>query len=121
MKPRLWTMAELHRASSLWSEGRPAAEISAMIGRDGGSFRHQVAARRDLFPRRRQARAEIRNDGEPVTLKFSVPPFLHRRIKRAASERGVSMCMVVREALREKFLVGAIKRGPGRPPKEASS
>lgn len=99
-----WTTTELREASALWRKGWSMAELAIALGRSRESIKHQVASRRDLFPRRRDARSEIRSDGDPVNLKVSLTPFLHRTIKAEAARRGVSQNMLIREALRDRFL-----------------
>lgn len=105
---KLWTGAELKRASLLWSAGLSMIQIASELERSKESVKHQIAARRDLFPRRRQPRSEIRNDGPAVAFKFTVTPFMHRAVKKEARRRGISQCMVVREALRDVLLRHAI-------------
>lgn len=100
-------MTELHHASRLWKDGKRQPEIAAAIGRDVGSLRHKIRERRDLFPRRRQARNSI---PAGTNLKLLVSAYLYQQIKKEAKQRSISINMLIREVLRERF----IQNGNGR-------
>jgi len=98
-----WTTGELRRASAIWAEGKTMAEIADALGRGRESIKHQVEARRDLFPRRREKRDGFSNSGL-ISLKVPVTPYLHKLVKAEAKRRGISQNMVIREALRNVLL-----------------
>lgn len=76
-------------------------EVAAEIGRHEGSLKHKVRENRDLFPRRRQARKELR---ETVDIKLAITPYVHKLVKEEAKARNISMNMLIREVFRDRFL-----------------
>lgn len=99
-----WTTLELKAASELWCSGFSLTQIAEKISRGRESVKHQVKARRDLFPRRREPRIEVRNDGRLINIKMAVSPFMYRAIKAEANRRNVSQNMLLREIIRETLI-----------------
>ncbi len=100
-KPRPWLMSELKEASQLWKSGMSQVDIAQKLGRNVESLKKKVGERRDLFPRRVQYHGDLEN---AVTMKFQVTEFVYKLIKQEAKDRGISINMLVRETLRDRFV-----------------
>lgn len=100
-RQRTWTTTELHHASRLWKNGDSIEEMALKLKRGRESIKHQTQSRRDLFPRRKQPRGDIK---EVVDIKLAITPYMHRLMKLEAKERGISFNMLVRETFRDRFV-----------------
>lgn len=109
-----WTTRELKTAADLWKEGKSIETIATALGRGRESVKHQTQVRRDLFPRRKQERMSIK---DVVTTKMVISKFVYRRIKSEATERGISINMVIREALVDRFVRNGNRTETHRPGK----
>lgn len=95
-----WTNKELGRASDLWMQGLTITQIAQELGRTNRSIQHQILDKRELFPRRRAYRRDVKREHPPVYMKLSITLFMHNLLKKEARRRGVSMNTVIRDAVR---------------------
>lgn len=100
-RTKTWTTGELKRASALWKEGKSIQEIADVLERGRGSIKHVTQTRRDLFPRRKQARDYFK---DAVNIKVPITEATYRVMKAEAKERGISLNMLIRETLRDRFV-----------------
>lgn len=101
MRGKSWTTLELKAASNLWKSGKTIEEIAATLGRKREGVKHQTQAHRDYFPRRKQERM---SNASTVTMKFQVTEFVYAAVVEEALARGISINMLVRETLRDRFV-----------------
>lgn len=101
MTAKPWTTKELQTGSELWKQGKSIQSIADALGRGRESVKHQTQTRRDYFPRRKQERMSIK---DTVTTKMVISKFVYRAIKSESKKRGISVNMVIREALVDRFI-----------------
>lgn len=100
-RTKVWTTGELKRASALWKEGKSIFEIAQALNRGRESIKHVTQTRRDLFPRRKQARDYFK---DKVNIKIPITEATYKAIQAEAKERGISLNMLIRETLQHRFV-----------------
>lgn len=105
-----WTTSELKKAQKLWNEGKLVKEIAVELGRNYESVNHQVKRDRERFPRRKAAWGSLSKDG--VSFRAEISEFVMKAIRKEAKERRISINMLIREALLDRFVRKKWKPGP---------
>lgn len=101
MSGKNWTTSELRIAAKLWSDGLTIVDIANRLCRTRESIKHISCVQRSYFPRRREKRGSQKDTAQ---LKLEVSKFLLTAIRKAAKDRGISINMLLRETLRDKFV-----------------
>lgn len=97
-----WTTSELKKAAKLWGEGWLVKDIAVELGRNFNSVNHQVKRDRERFPRRKAAWGSLSKDG--VSFRTEISEFVMKEIRKEAKERRISINMIIREALLDRFV-----------------
>ena len=105
-----WTTSELKKAQKLWNEGKLVKEIATELGRSFQSVNHQIKRNRERFPRRKAAWGSLAKEG--VSFRAEISEFVMKAIRKEAEERRISINMIIREALLDRFVRKKWKPGP---------
>lgn len=105
-----WTTTELKKAEKLWKQGKLVKEIAVELGRNFQSVNHQVKRDRERFPRRKANWGSLAKDG--VSFRAEISEFVMKAIRKEAEERNISINMIIREALLDRFVRKKWKPGP---------
>lgn len=105
-----WTTTELKKAEKLWKEGKLVKEIAVELGRNFQSVNHQVKRDRERFPRRKAKWGSLAKEG--VSFRAEISEFVMKAIRKEAKERRISINMIIREALLDRFVRKKWKPGP---------
>lgn len=101
MRGKNWTTKELKAASVLWKQGLSLEDMGKELHRTRESVKYQTQTRRDYFPRRKQERTYF---ADKVNVKIPISEAVHKAMKAEAKERGISLNMLIRETLKNRFV-----------------